>query len=182
MARATMTDLITLLRARVGDTDTPAQYTDDALEGYLDRNRIVIRHEMSLVVLYPGPPRIVNGALKSLVYYTEYGPWESDTKAYDGAYALLTPASVNYITGVWEFADEPAWPVYVQGAAYDINLAAAEALEDWATALSRDYDFSSNEQSFSRSQQVKMLRDAARQYRVAGRVQSATKVRIDTQW
>lgn len=183
MARTTMGDLIDRLRQAVGDLDEPRFYTDDQLQAFLDMNRLVDQSDDGyLRRLTPLSPAVVSGALRYTRFRSEAGYWEDGLSLYDSSLQELTPDETDLISGLFVFASEPSMPVYIQGNSYDVDSAAAQALEEWASALARDYDFASSGQDFKRSQQVKHLREAAAGFRRRAPVRAAEKRRGDTRW
>lgn len=54
---------------------------------------------------------------------------------------------------------------YFNGYAYDLYAAAADVLEAWASTVKTRFDFSTDDQSFDRSQAHKMLLEQAHEYR-----------------
>jgi hypothetical protein len=78
---------------------------------------------------------------------------------------------VDYQTGRIEFsADVAGTTLYMTARSFDPFGAAAEVLEGWATSLSRQFDFSTDGQSFSVSQKAEGLREQAREMRKRARV------------
>ena len=189
--RASMAQIITEVRLLIGDpAGASQQFADADIQDRLDDTREDIRYEQ----LTPAPS-IVNliGPISTANfiwadYFSLYHWWESDVVLQDGHFLVLSPAASDLIVGHWQFAlnvftsgvapgEYP--PIFATGKAYDINLAAAELLEFWAATAARSYDFSSDGQSFKRSQMQAGMLKQAEYYRRKARVRNAQAVRTD---
>jgi len=157
--RSSMAHLIAYVRQLIGDT-SGAQFTDDAVQEALDLYREeVSREELTAV------PRIIGGTVEYHRFTSYRGFWESDAEITDAAGAVVVPDVVNWLTGVFEFTASRQPPLFIHGKRYDVYGAAAEMLEQWASALAREYDFSTDGDTFRRSQQAEALLRQAAQYR-----------------
>src|SRR5258708_991202 len=166
--RATMNDLINLVRTMIADpAGASQQFTDQMIQDRLDSSRDDIRYESLQMA-----PSIVNTASTSNIasvifasFYSEYNYWEADVvlQGYlNGAFwKVLTPVASDYITGLWQFETNEFTsgtvpgqfpPVFATGKVYDPNSASADLLEFWASSYARRFDFSSDGQSFKGSQ------------------------------
>lgn len=145
------------------------QFADQDIQDTLDDTRNDLRYEALQI-----GPTLLNAASTGNVaatifadYYSRYQWWESDAViqgnniATGAAWIVLTPTTSDYITGHWTFeaniftagtAPGQYPPVFATGKVYDLNLAAADLLDIWCAAQSATYDFSSDGQSFRRSQ------------------------------
>jgi hypothetical protein len=175
--RNSMWDLIGIVGLLVGDPNyqqfTPQQYQDT-----LDRSREDVRYEDLALA-----PAIVNTTSTTnqpqfiyADYYSQYEFWESDAiiQGYlNGApWKVLTPTAAEWDKGHWQFEGSQfgdVWnltsgitvpgqlpPLFITGKIYDPYCAAADILEMWASQLIRNYDFTSDGQSFRRSQAYDM--------------------------
>ena len=174
--RATMAELISRLRTLIGDPAGASQAFDDqTLQDYLDRRQTVARYALLRAEGSPRP----DGTVDYLDYYADVGDWEADEKLYDGAYGLLTPASVDRLTGHWAFSTSQPPPVLIVGKFYDVYAAAADVLEAWAAREKLSFDFDADGQSFKRSQKAAALLALAREYRRQQRPARVAMVRSD---
>jgi hypothetical protein len=127
-------------------------------------------------------------------YYAPYGWWESDVILQGNnittgaAWIVLTPVSSNYIVGHWTFETNvftsgtvPGQypPIFATGKVFDPHSAAADLLEFWAVTLTGAYDFSSDGQSFKRSQLMQGKLTMAQYYRRQAKPKVAKMVRND---
>ena len=186
MARSTLASLITTTRELINDAAGTAQvFSDDTLQRHLDAHRYDVIYETLLSV-----PRLTAGG--TTVYY-EFRSCYTDFETTDGGTATLfiqdglgntigtaSWASMDYQSGILTTTtDYKGTALYLTGRSYDLYGAAADALDDWAQKVSLQFDFSSDQQSFSRSQKQKMLKDAAEGYRRKARARSSRVTRGD---
>lgn len=167
--RSTMSQIIARVRLMINDpAGSNQQFADQDLQDTLDQSRDDLRYEGEVIA-----PTIVNNALTNnqaqtifADYYSKYGWWEQDVVLqayYNGAaWAVVTPAASDYIVGHWQFETNvfttgtsvPGQlpPVFATGKVYDLNCAASELLELWATMLAGAYDMTVDGQTLRRSQ------------------------------
>lgn len=196
LLRASMADLIAETRVMINDpSGTSQQFTDLLIQNRLDDNRDDVRYESLKIA-----PSIVNIASTNNTpqtifadYYSDYEFWESDVVlqgqgSNGAAWVVLTPSSSNYIVGHWKFELDvfntgtvPGQlpPVFATGKVYDLNAAAADLLEFWAATLTGAYDFTSDGQSFHRSQLWQMKMKQADYYRKQAKPKVVKMVRHD---
>lgn len=197
--RATMTDLISLTRLLIADpAGASQQFNDQQLQDRLDEARDDVRYEQLEIA-----PSIVNATSTSNVaqtifadYYSAYGYWEADVvlQGYlSGAYwKVLTPVSQELMLDQAHFVFENSIftagtapgqlpPVFATGKVYDVYSAAAVLLQMWAATLANAYDFSSDSQSFKRSQLLPMKLKMAAEYRCSAKPKIGTMNRTDVQ-
>jgi hypothetical protein len=162
--RSGMAALITRVRAMIADpAGGSQQFADQDVQDVLDDTRTVVRYGQ----LQLQPTLSAGGILSYQEYFASYGDWEDSpgTQLYGPAYALLSPSASDTITGHWSFSVNQPFPVFVVGNFFDRYAAAADLCERWAAFLSRDYDFSTGNQRFSRSQAAKGMLTMAATYR-----------------
>jgi hypothetical protein len=197
LLRSSMADLITEVRTMIGDPrGASQQFSDLDVQNRLDETRDDIRYEALKMA-----PSIVNAASTNNVastvfadYYSTFQWWESDVVlqgnnvSSGAAWVVLTPTSSNYIVGHWTFelnvftsGTVPGQypPVFATGKVYDCNSAAAALLEFWAVTLTSAYDFTSDGQSFHRSQLMKAKLKMADYFRKCAKPKVAKMVRTD---
>ena len=167
--RTTMADLITLVRELIGDpvvagTPTTSTYSDQQIQDALDQHRTQIRNAPldRLQTISP------SGTVTWLTWFAPRGYWESTPELTDGAYAVLTATSSDLLAGEWTFAATQSY-VRITGACFDIYGAAVDLLYLTQQTLSQQFDFATDGQSFSRSQQMAGVAALISAYRVKAR-------------
>lgn len=159
--RATMAALISRVRLLVGDpAGTTPTFTDEQLQDFLDRTRLEARY----LELEPVETRTV-ATSTWLTYLARVGDWETDSVLVDSQYVALTPSTADWAAGRWTFTTQPTWPVRLTGWTHDVNLAAATVCDAWVAIVKAAYDFTTDGQTFHRSQQVEHLDSLANQFR-----------------
>ncbi len=174
--RASMAEVISRLRAMIGDPAGASQVWDDqTIQDYLDRWQGIARY----APLRPEPTYAPGGVVEYLDYYADRGDWEADEKLYSSTYAELAPAASDRLTGRWTFAASQVPPVYIVGKSYDLYGASADLLEAWAAREALSFDFEADGQTFRRSQKREALLTLAREYRRQQRPLRVGVVRSD---
>jgi len=182
-ARAGMLNIIARVRLLIGDT-LPAgngqQFTDDAVQDVLDRdtNKVNVRY----APLHPVPTFALGGIIAYNEFLAQVGQWEEDAKLQGPNYATLTPVLSDYIQGRWTFNLAPPgqpMPVFITGQLYDVFSAGADLCDMWASIYARSWDFTSDGQSFRRSQAAEGLRAQALQLRRQARPRQVKLFRTD---
>lgn len=162
-ARATMADIITRLRGMVGDADS-ATFTDDELQAILDQRRTDAIH----AALGYRPSVSTSGTIEYHDYYAvDAGamlPWESDPTLQDSSGAELTPDTSEPMRGYWRFTTTKLPPVYITGAFYDMNGAAAVVCQELAGRVAQEFDYGTDGHDFSRSQKHQNLLAQSREF------------------
>jgi hypothetical protein len=150
---------------------TATFWDDDQIEQVLDRHRVdIFRERLERQPTYDG-----SGTVVYKVHYSAYKNLEAgtalvieDSSGVDRGTATYSP---DYQTGRIEFSSDVAGTtLYMTARSYDPFGAAAEVLEGWATSLARQFDFTTDGQSFNVSQKAQGLRDQAREMRKRARV------------
>ena len=163
MARVTMATLITRTRVLIGDpVGASQQFSDDQVQDALDAHRTDARQGR----LIPQPTYSAPGSYA--FYYDYYAPlpaWESDWIIQDATRTTVVPATSDEITGHFTFTVQRIPPLYITGKAYDRYGAAVDLIEAWSGAVATQFDFSTDQQDFSRSQKQKGLLALADVYR-----------------
>jgi hypothetical protein len=125
-------------------------------------------------------PTFTGSLIQYLNYYTDLGNWEDDLVLKQYLINVVTPSLSEPIAAHWVFATTTLPPVYLTGKTYDIYRAAADLLERQAARYVLNFDFTSDSQSFRRSQAADALQKLARTYRMKQRAHMITAVRTDT--
>lgn len=169
--RTSMADLIARVRRYIGDPNPPPtgatmQFQDQDIQDQLDEHRFTVRY----APLLPGPTLVPGALYDYLDYYASPSNWESDEVLTWVDFSVITPTSADRISGHWTLPQStPAGvypPVFITGKFYDVNAAAADLLDQWAAFLATTaYDFTSDGQTFRRSQIVAAKQQLAATYR-----------------
>jgi hypothetical protein len=173
--RATMANLITRVRLLINDPSGASQIFDDqSIHNVLDDSRQDISNTaLTPYVTFSG------GTIMYLDYYHTLGSWEDNVTLKQYLTLLVTPSASEPIAGHWQFAASTLPPVYITGSTHDIYRAAADLLERWAARLVLEFDFTSDGQSFHRSQASVALQKLAQTYRKKQRPTTLAMVRDD---
>lgn len=175
MARSSMAALIARVRLLMNDpAGASQQFSDDDIQGVLDEGR----QDMVNVALIP-TPTYASSTIQYLNYYSDLGGWEDDYVLKQYLTVTVSPASVEPIAGHFQFASTTFPPVYITGKLHDIYRAAADLLQRWSARWALSYTFSSDGQSFQRSQAAQALQNLAREYRLQQRPRMLKITRSD---
>jgi hypothetical protein len=177
-ARTTLAELIARVRLMVNDPSGDSQvFSDLDYQAWLDLHRAEVR----LVELQPDPLIGSGGQLSFQDFYAPrgVGAFEADVVFQGPSWDAITPDSSELLVGHFHWDASHVFPIFVTGKAFDLNAAAADALEAWASKVALEYSFSSDGQRFDRQQQRTMLLDQAREYRKKQKPRSASMGRRD---
>ena len=173
--RPSMAALISRTRLLINDTAGASQtFADQDVQDVLDESRQDIKNQEMIP-----RPTFVTGTVSYLDYYTKQTDWEDDFVLKQYLINTVTPALSEPIIGHWQFATSTLPSVFITGKTYDIYRAAADLLERWAAKLTLSFDFTSDGQSFRRSQMHGQLLDMALHYRMKQRARVVSMVRDD---
>ena len=164
--RTTMADLITRVRELIGDpviagTPSTSTYTDQQIQDALDAHRTQVRN----APLRPLQTANTSGTVTYRDWFAPRGGWEASPVLTDASWSVLTPSASDCLTGEWTFSTDQTW-VNASGNLFDIYGAAVDILYLTLQALSAQFDFAADGQSFSRSQQAAGVRALIDAYRV----------------
>ncbi len=175
--RSTMTQIIGRVRTLINDPSSASQIFDDqTIQDTLDDSRRDYVNEALTTA-----PTYVSGTIQYLNYWHELGSWEGGVVLKQFLYNTVTPSASDLIAGYWSFAATTLPPVYLTGSTHDLYRASADLLERWAAKWVLNYDFSSDGQSFRRSQAATALQTLAATYRGKQRATSIGFTRADLQ-
>jgi hypothetical protein len=159
-----MGDLITRVRAMIGDDGATETFDDDEIQAFLDQRRTDAIH----APLAYHASVTASGAIE---YHDFYGrdagailPWEASPDLQDVSGAELDADTDEPLRGHWGFTASQLPPVYITGAFYDVNGAAALACQAWAGKVAQHFDFDTDGHGFSRSQKHAQLIAQAREF------------------
>lgn len=174
--RATMTDLITLVRGLIADSETPPAFTDEEIESGLDLRRDYVFKEA--LTAYPAP----DGSQKK--WQSAHKFWESDVILTDPAGTALEPGlTSDPNSGYFTFAESQV-AVYATGFTYDPYAAAGELLTIWAGRIEQDITkFSADGSSFEfaglRDSKLQLAKEYMAKSKAFGSIRSVKMVRDD---
>ena len=198
--RATMVDLIALVRTMIADpAGASQQFSDQNVQDRLDASRDDIGYEP-----LESFKSVVNTAstnnIASIIfadYYSTYGYWEADVVLQgflgNAFWKVLTPVASELLLdngAHWQFEASvfttgtvPGQlpPVFATGKVYDVYSAAANLLDFWAATLTGRFDFSSDGQSFRVSQLMQAKQKMADYFRRQAKPKIGKMVRTDLQ-
>jgi hypothetical protein len=176
-ARATMTNLITLVRGLINDpVSVTAQFSDDAIQEQLDTQREYVR--VNELTPYAEPDGITQ-----LKFQSPYKYWESDLVLTNPAGTVLTPTTSDPKGGYFTFTVSQTG-VYATGFTYDVYAASAVLLTLWAGRIEQDItkfsaDGSSYEFEGVAQGKLKLAREYASKSLRFGAMQSVRMIRDD---
>jgi hypothetical protein len=175
--RSTMAQIIGRVRTMINDSPGASQTFDDqTIQDVLDDSRQDYVNEQLIT-----KPTYTGGTIQYLNYWHPLGSWEGGVVLKQYLTVTVTPSANDFIAGYWTFATNTLPPVFLTGSTHDLYCAAADLLERWAAKLVLNYDFSSDGQSFKRSQAAMALQKLAKTYRSNQRANSLYTMRSDLQ-
>lgn len=174
------------------------QFDDQTVQDNLEKYRDDIRYELLEIA-----PSIINTASTNhqaetifADYYSRFQNWEGDAvlqandTATGDAWVVVTPVLSEWVVGHWSFesnvfttgtAPGQYPPVFITGKVYDKFAASADLLEFWSATLTCAYDFTSDGQTFRRSQMMDNKLKLAALYRRQAKPRTTKMVRSDVQ-
>jgi len=172
-----MSAIIARVRVLINDPEGASQTFDNqTIQNVLDDSRVdYVNEELQT------KPTYGTGTIQYLNYWHELGSWEGGVVLQQFLTVTVTPSASDFIAGYWTFAQNTLPPVYLTGSTHDLYRASADLLERWAAKWVLNYDFSSDGQSFKRSQAASMLQALAKTYRGKQRASSLGFTRSDLQ-
>lgn len=151
-------------------------FSDQIVQDCMDETRWDIGN--ALLQVYP---TYSGSTVQYLDYYAPTGMdnWEDDLTIKQYRTILTTPTSSENILGHWMYSVSTLPPLYITGKNYDLYRSAADLLERWSAQWALSYDFTSDSQSFHRSQASAGLLKLAHTYRLKQRAHSLDVGRSD---
>lgn len=173
--RPTAAPLILRMRTLINDpASVSQQFSDQDLQDVMDESRLDFTNEPLKPI-----PTFSGSTIKYLDYYHEMDNWEDGMVLKQYMTTTVTPSAIEPIAGHWTFATSILPPVYITGSVMDIYRAAADLLERLAARWVLNYDFSSDGQSFRRSQAATALQSLAKTYRMKQLPRTISMTRSD---
>ena len=179
MARASMVALISHIRLLIADpSGIDEVFSDDELCTFADARRTDVLYQP----LIPLPSIAPGGAVTYLTWTADSGFWETTGQLLDASYNVLTPATSDWKVGRWTFATSQT-SVVINGVRYDLNAAAADAVDAWLAKIALVYDFGADGGDYKRSQMragLEALRNRLRALSTSGGISTAKMYRSDS--
>jgi hypothetical protein len=163
----TLDALVDRVRRLIGDPAGPDQHFDrDEIEETMNRYRYdAVRYPLHYVLAPSG-----SGAER---VYTTLGWWAADTILKTGAGTVVTPNTIDAMSGSWSFTAPQIYPLYATGRTFDLYAAAADLLESWSAILSREHSVQIGDIKLERGQKRASLMELAKLYQGKRRITSA---------
>ncbi len=123
-----MADLIARIRGMIADPSGTAHFTDEQIEGALDRRR----REVVELPLSPVQSRTALGAVEYLRWVADRAPWETGAVVLNSSKIPIAAAAMteDEMDGIWTFPVHQD-SVYVTGLSFDLYGTAADLLDQW---------------------------------------------------
>lgn len=173
--RSTMANLIQSVRVLINDPAGASQTFDDqTIQDVMDESRVDVRNQA-----LKATPTFSGSTIQYLDYFSDLGGWEDGYVLKQYLITPVTPSLLEPIAGHWQFAASTLPPVYISGSLHDRYRAAADLLERQAAQWALKYSFSSDSQSFQRSQVIDNIQKLVRSYRMKQRAGSIRMSRTD---
>lgn len=175
MARSSMAALIARVRQLINDPSGASEvFSDDDIQNVMDESRVDVRNQA-----LKATPTFSGSTIQYLDYFSDLGGWEDGYVLKQYLITTVTPSLLEPIAGHWQFSQSTLPPVYISGSLHDIYRAAADLLERQAAQWLLKYSFSSDGQSFQRSQVIDNIQKLVRSYRMKQRAGEIRMSRTD---
>lgn len=173
--RPTAAPIILRIRTLINDpASVNQQWSDQIIQDTMDESRIDVANGAMIA-----SPTYSGSSLLFLDYYTDGGSWEDGMVIKQYLTNIVTPSSIEPIVGHFAFAQTTLPPLYITGSFHDVYRAAADLLERLTTNFMLNYDFSSDGQSFRRSQVLPNIQKVIHSYRMQQRAGTISMTRSD---
>jgi len=160
-----MATLITYVRGLIGDP-SPApsgcslNFTDDEIQQVLDQHRTDTFQRR----LVEADDLNSDGVTEWRAFYAQIPFWESSPRIQANTWDTIVPTTSDDLQGLWTFATSQSLPLWLSGSYYDVYAAACDLLRRWMAKVKLDFDFSSVNSAYRRSQKIRAIADLIRQY------------------
>lgn len=162
--RSTLAPLIASVRTLINDTlpvGNGQVFTDQQIQDVLDEGRIDITNHS----LEPRPT-FSGSTVQYLDYYSDLGGgWEDGYILKQYLTVIVTPTTLEPITGHFGFAANVFPPVFITGILHDRYRASADLLERMAAQWAMSYNMTVDGQNLQRGQVTANLQNLAKTYR-----------------
>jgi len=164
-----VTQIVNALRRKVAveedqyEIGGTAYWSDEQLQAVLDK------HVSQRLVQAPVVKRFTRGATGMLEVREAQaevrGTLDAEAASVIDSGGVAVPGATVHPDGHITFdTDRSTYALLLTGLAYDLNVAAAEVLTDWAAAVKAGYDITVDGQSLKRSQRHAQLLEQAREF------------------
>lgn len=173
--RSTMSALIASVRVLINDpAGVDQNFDDQTIQDVMDESRVDVRNQV-----LKATPTFSGSTIQYLDYFSDLGGWEDGYALKQYLITPVTPSLLEPIAGHWQFSTSTLPPVYISGSLHDRYRAAADLLERLAAQWLLKYSFSSDGQSFQRSQVIDSIQKLVRSYRMKQRAGEIRMSRTD---
>lgn len=159
--RASMADLISLLRIQFLDDPNAVVFTDIQIQAALDTHR-VDRFQYRLLQADDVQP---TGIIYWRDFYANQSWWEADVQLQDHNWQYITADVSEPLIGHWHFNVSQIIPLFATGKFYDVYGAAADLLMWWKSKLKLEVDFIDAGRTYSRMQRLRAIDGLIKEYR-----------------
>lgn len=171
--RSTMSDLITLMRDLIDDTDSTV-FTDQQIQDQFDIHRID-EFQKRLQQADDVQP---SGVIFWRDFYADINYWENGVQLQDHNFHYVTADSlVEPMIGHWQFTQSQIIPIYATGRHYDIYATAVDLLLKWKSKLKLQVDFMDSGRNYQRMQRMKAIDGLVKDYRSRMKPRTIRQVR-----
>lgn len=172
--RSTMASLIARVRLLINDTGGSPTFADQDIQDVLDESRLDVKNQPLIE-----KPTFSGTSIQYLDYWSSYGGWEDGMVLKQYETVTVTPSLIEPIAGHFAFSANVFPPVFISGSLHDVYRGAADLLERMSTKYMLDFDFTSDGQSFRKSQRIDMIQKAILSFRRQQRPFTSQMVRTD---
>lgn len=173
--RSTMVPLIARVRLLISDPAGADQvFKDQDIQDVLDESRVDVRNQA-----LDATPTFSGSTIQYLDYFSSLGGWEEGYVLKQYLITPVTAAVSEPIAGHWQFATSTLPPVYISGSLHDVYRGAADLLERQSSQWMLKFNFSSDGQSFQRSQVIDNIQKIIHSYRMKQRAGTIRMSRTD---
>ena len=159
--RTTMSALISYVRLLIADPSGTSctQFTDQQIQDVLDQHGTDV-FQMRLTA---ADDIQTSGLIWWTDFYAQRPFWETGAKIQGNNWAVLTPTTSDEMNGKWTFTTSQSLPLWLSGTHYDVFAAATDLLRMWLSSVKLDFDFSSVNSGYQRSQKIRSIQQAIAQ-------------------
>ena len=181
MARSTMATLITYVRDLIGDpSPAPAgcslNFTDEQIQDVLDQHRTDVFQRR----LVEADDINAAGVTNWTAFYAQTPFWESSPRLQSNTWVTIVPDSSFDLEGRWVFNTSQTLPLWLTGSYYDVYAAACDLLRRWMGKVKLDFDFSSVNSAYRRSQKLRAIQELIGQYQQRQPLRNIRMRRLDS--
>jgi hypothetical protein len=174
MARASMADLISLVRTQFLNDVGSVLFTDDQIQAALDTHRLDV-FQLRLDVADDVQP---NQYIYWKDFYAELNWFEADAQLQDHNFQYVTADVAEPLIGHWHFNASQIIPLYVTGKHYDVYGAAVDLLMWWKSKLKLEVDFMDSGRTYQRMQRMRAIDGLIKDYRSRMKPRALRQIKV----